>query len=372
MQTQMARVRVFVLVLAAACCGATTIAHAQARSTTLKQEPTRLRVTAAKALLRATCDASGTARASLSRGDELDVVRQVNANWYRVRVVGSAQAAGGPVEGCVSATSVEPIGAPSTSSPASSSSGSPSGTSSGTSSSGARQRPTTPPPAAAKKGGKPRPFGVSGFVDLGQGFFKAKDSFDAILDSSSGPFFGGGGEVRLPWNLFARVDITRFQKDGERAFVSGTDVFKLGIPTTIRVMPIEVTGGYRYPLTLGGRPRPRQPPPRGGKPAPASASSSKAPGKGFTLVPYGGAGFGSVQYKETSSFAQANDDVDERFSSYHVLAGLEVPIWWRLGAAVEYQHRWVPDALGTSGVSKEFNETDLGGGTFRIRFMVSF
>lgn len=347
MQTQMmARVRVFVLT--AALCGVTALAHAQARSTTLKQEPTppaRLRVTADKAQLLATCASSGTARATLRRGDELEVVRKVDADWYRVRVAGSAAAAGGAVEGCVAAASVEPIGAPSGASPTSSPSG-----------------PSTqagrPRPGATTTAAKSRPkskIGVSGFVDIGQGFFTAKDSFQAILDASSGPFFGGGGQVQLPWNLFGRVDITRFNQDGERAFVSGTEVFKLGIPTTITVMPIEFTGGYRYPLLLG----------RG-------KGTRARPGHGFTLVPYGGAGAGSVQYKETASFAQAGDDVDERFTSYHVLGGVEVPIWWHVGAAVEYQHRWVPDALGTSGVSQAFDETDLGGGTFRLRIMVSF
>lgn len=352
MQTQMmTRVRVFLM--SAALCGVAAMAQGQARVSTLKTDPTpnRLRVTAAKAVLRARCEESATARASLQRGDELDIVRKVDANWYEVRVARTANVAGGAVEGCVAASAVEPMAAPA-------------GAASASSSSSARQRPA----ATMTKSGKPKWFGVSGFVDLGQGAFTAKDSFEAILDSSSGPFFGGGGQVQLPWNLFGRVDITRFQKDGERAFVSGTEVFKLGIPTTITVMPIEFTGGYRRPLVLG-RGRPKQPPPRGGKPA---SSAAKAPGKGFTLVPYGGGGVGSVQYKETADFAQAGDDVNERFSSYHVLGGVEVPIWWRIGAAVEYQHRWVPDALGTSGVSKEFNETDLGGGTFRIRIMVSF
>jgi hypothetical protein len=32
----------------------------------------------------------------------------------------------------------------------------------------------------------------------------------------------------------------------------------------------------------------------------------------------------------------------------------------------------VPDALGTGGVSEQFNEDDLGGGTFRFRVIVGF
>ncbi len=53
--------------------------------------------------------------------------------------------------------------------------------------------------------------GVSGFVDLGTTCFSAKDSFEAILDTSSGPILrAAAGQVNLPFNLFARVDVTRF------------------------------------------------------------------------------------------------------------------------------------------------------------------
>ena len=219
------------------------------------------------------------------------------------------------------------------------------------------QRPATPARTTS-----PRPknaLGAAVFVDIGQSSFTAKDSFEAILDTSSGPFFGGGGQVNLPLNLFARVDVTRFRKDGERAFVSNGQVFKLGIPTTITVMPIEFTGGYRRVLTLGGGPS------RGAKPG-------SRPSQGFRIIPFVGAGAGIVQYKETADFAGPGDDVDESFTSYHFMGGVEVPLWKFLGVGAEYQHRWVPDGLGTGGVSAEFNETDLGGGTFRFRVIVGF
>ena len=86
------------------------------------------------------------------------------------------------------------------------------------------------------------------------------------------------------------------------------------------------------------------------------------------FVPYGGGGIGVVRYQETSRvFAETGDDVDERFTSYHVLGGLDVPIWRRLGVGVDGHYRWVPDGLGSGGVSQEFNETNLGGATFRGR-----
>jgi hypothetical protein len=209
-----------------------------------------------------------------------------------------------------------------------------------------RQNPS-PRPSAPRRPG----IGVDFFAQVGNTSFTASESFEAILDSSSGSVFGGGGQIRLPFNLFARIDVSRFRRDGERVFVSSGDVFKLGIPTTITVTPIEITGGYRHELSFGRRTK--------------GASA-------FRLVPFGGGGAGRLQYKERADFSIAGDDVEESFTSYHVIGGVEAPIWRWIGAGFEYQHRWVPDAIGHGGVSAEFNEDDLGGGTFRVRLIVSF
>jgi opacity protein-like surface antigen len=218
---------------------------------------------------------------------------------------------------------------------------------------------SAPPPQA--RTAPQKPLGAGGFVDLGSTYFAASDSFDAILDTSSGPIFGGGGQVNLPWNLFARVDVTRFKKDGERAFVTASgQVVKLGIPTTIEVTPIEFTGGYRREIAFG-----RRAPARGAKPG-------ARPSSGFRIIPFAGGGVGVVKYKESADFAQPGDDVDESFTSYHIIGGVEVPLWKFVGVGAEYHHRWVPDALGTGGVSEQFNETDLGGGTFRFRVIFGF
>jgi hypothetical protein len=77
-----------------------------------------------------------------------------------------------------------------------------------------------------------------------------------------------------------------------------------------------------------------------------------------------------VQYKEESPFAEAGDNVSESFTSYHVLGGVDIPLSGWLGTGVEVNYRWVPDALGEGGVSKEFGDTDLGGFTFRARITV--
>ena len=214
----------------------------------------------------------------------------------------------------------------------------------------AQKRPQkTPPRINAPKRGDD--FGIDLFAQFGNTSFTAVESFAAILGTSSGRMFGGGGQVRLPFHLFARVDVSQFKEIGERVFVSNGDVFKLGIPTTITIMPIEVTGGLRHELSFG--------------------RSSKG-GSTFRLVPFGGAGVGRLKYQERADFATAEDDVEENFTSYHVIGGVDAPLWRWLSVGVEYQHRWVRDAIGKGGVSAEFNETDLGGGTFRVRFMISF
>jgi hypothetical protein len=303
--------------LAIATLGAMTPAEAQT-------QPKRVRVTALKTPLRETCSETAKVKGTVSEGDELEVVNR-DAGWYRVRLPGS-----GGAEGCVAARAVESADAP------------PRGPVTAAPSS---RRGQTPVKSIVQP--RQKPYRVGAFVDLGQSSFTAKDSFEAILDTSSGPFFGGGAQVTLPLNLFARVDVTRFKKDGERAFVSNGQVFKLGIPTTIEMMPIEFTGGYRRELRFGRRGTSR-------------------------IIPFVGAGVGVVQYKETADFAQPGDDVDESFTSYHFIGGVEVPLWKVLGVGAEYHHRWVPDALGTGGVSAELNETNLGGGTFRFRVIVGF
>jgi hypothetical protein len=294
----------------------------------------RVRVTLLKSPLRETCSETGKVKGTVSEGDELEVVSRDGA-WYRVRLPGS-----GGIEGCVAARAVEPAEGtprrgPMTAAPSS-------------------QRGAPPPQART---GPKKSLGASGFIDLGNTTFAASESFEAILDTSSGPIFGGGGQVNLPLNLFARVDVTRFKKDGERAFVTPAgQVVKLGIPTTIEVMPIEFTGGYRREITFGRR---------GAKPGARSSD-------GFRIIPFVGAGAGVVKYKESADFAQPGDDVDDSFTSYHFMGGVEVPLWKFVGVGAEYHHRWVPDALGTGGVSEQFNETDLGGGTFRFRVIFGF
>jgi hypothetical protein len=210
-------------------------------------------------------------------------------------------------------------------------------------------RQAAPPPSSPPSSG--RLLEIAGFVHVGSLSLAATRSFDAILGSSSGTVVGGGGEVTFRRGrlrgLFARVDVSRFEETGERVFVFGGEVFPLGIPETITLTPVEFSAGFRW-LRAGKR-QPGQ------------------PEQPFWLVPYAGLGAGSMGYRETGSFGAAGDAVDERFTSTHAFGGADVRVWRGISAGVEGVYRWVPDALGGSGVSEAFNESNLDGATVRVR-----
>jgi hypothetical protein len=188
--------------------------------------------------------------------------------------------------------------------------------------------------------------GAAGFTS-----FTASESFDTVLGTTSKATFGGGAGVLIGRHLFVDVQVTRFTADGERVFIGpGDERFGLGIPLKVTSLPVDVTGGWRLPIAKRGSGR----------------SGS------FQLVPYAGGGMGVVNYDETSDFASAGDDIKETFTSYHALGGIELPVGKGLGVNAEVIYRWVPDALGSGGVSQSFGETDLGGMGFRVKGTFTF
>jgi opacity protein-like surface antigen len=184
-------------------------------------------------------------------------------------------------------------------------------------------------------------FRLRGFGDVGSTTFTAGQSFAAILGSATGKVFGGGVEVVLPVSVFANVRASRFRETGQRVFLFGGEQFDLGIPTTITVTPVEVTGGYRFGIS-------------------------------DRFTPYGGAGVGWYGFKETSQFSTDAENVDDRFTGFHFLGGAEIGLWRWLALAGELQWATVPDAIGDdpNSVSHEFNESNLGGTTFRFKIVV--
>lgn len=277
-------------------------------------------------------------------------------------------------------------------------------------------------PASARRRPAAPPFTANVFFLGGYQGFAASQTFEATTGSAGGPIFGGGVSVTHRSGVFVQVDFSRYQADGERVFVHQGEAFPLGIPLTVRVMPLEVTAGYKFFVNRGrppaatppppsrpaqpwwrpARPRagdpgteppdepepeepqpepddpaeappaqaePRETPPVPPQPAPRARDRGRPPLGG--LKPYVGGGVGRVAYRETSDFGD-DADADESFTSYHVLGGLEFPVWRWLGAAAEFNFRWVRDAFGEGGASQAFGEDDLGGPSVRFKVTVGF
>jgi opacity protein-like surface antigen len=223
-----------------------------------------------------------------------------------------------------------------------------------------KQTPPATPPSSTRSAPQEKPFRVAGFVEFGNTWFTASKSFDAILNANSGPIVGGGGQFALKNGIFVQVDIAHFGADGSRAYVFNNQVYKLNEADSISATPIDLSVGYRF--RFGHRPvRPG-----------TRAARRQEPSLAERLVPYVGGGVGTVLYKETSAHAQPGDNIDQSSTSYNFLAGLEIGVWRFIGAGVEFHQRWVPDGLGKDGVSKAFNETDLGGSTIRFKVIVGF
>lgn len=183
---------------------------------------------------------------------------------------------------------------------------------------------------------------VGGYAMFGRINFTATESFDAIIGTPSGPIVGGGARVGLPLGgLFVDAGAWRYRGEGERVFVADNQIFKLGIPVEITVTAIEVSAGWRFRFR-------------------------RAP----KFAPYAAGGVTMLQYRETSEFATPSEDADDRFNGYHVIGGAEYKISRWLGLAGEASWSTVPDAIGKSGVSAAFDETDLGGTTFRVKITI--
>ena len=184
--------------------------------------------------------------------------------------------------------------------------------------------------------------GLQGFAMAGVSFFTASQSFDAILDTHSGPIFGGGSRLTIPGGPYLEVGAWRFSKDGERAFVSENgEVFRLGIPTTVHMTPLEITGGWRFRGPLGPR-----------------------------VTPYLGGGFTSLRYEETAEFAAGDEDVSDRFNGFHLTGGAELRLGRWVALTGDVMWTSVGGAIGSGGVSEVFEEDDLGGTSVRIRLIL--
>ena len=170
--------------------------------------------------------------------------------------------------------------------------------------------------------------------------FDASTTFNAVSASPAETFWGGGVDVVIHKAYFLDLTISHMSKGGQRAFINEGHVFRLGIPLRVTMMPVEITGGYRF-RSINSR-----------------------------IIPYVGAGIGSYSYGETADFSEQGEDVDLRHSGFVLMGGLEFRLSKWVAVAGDGQYTSVPGVFGQSGLSKDAGEDNLGGIAVRVRVIL--
>jgi hypothetical protein len=168
----------------------------------------------------------------------------------------------------------------------------------------------------------------------------APDSSKAIFGETGGPTFGGTVRMDLGRSFFGAVSGRYFAKEGERVALGPDDeVFPLGHPLTLRMVPVYGTLGYRFNLS-------------------------------DRLVPYVGVGGGVTLIHEESEVGGETESTDTTKPTGVGVVGVEFGgERFRVGGELGYM--LVPDALGDDGVGNEFGETDLGGFSAVFKVVIS-
>ena len=182
-------------------------------------------------------------------------------------------------------------------------------------------------------------FSFRPFAMFSEQKFAADKTFTAAFGSSSGSFWGGGLNVTQEDRFYLELSASRFKKTGQLAFVNNGQAFPLGIPQTVTVTPFEITGGYRFST-------------------------------GPTIRPYVGGGVGIYRYQQVSSFSTDAENVDTHHVGGIVEGGAEVRLHQWFGVAADVHYTYVPGILGDAGISKDLNESNLGGFSFRVKAIV--
>ena len=202
-------------------------------------------------------------------------------------------------------------------------------------------------PAAAQyrspgSGNQPPGLSLRPFLLVSGERFAARRTFEAAFGNRHLPLWGGGLELVFRGDIFVDLTASRLQKSGQRAFLTDTAFYRLGIPLSVTMTPLEVAGGYRF-RHLAKR-----------------------------VIPYVGAGVGTYWYQEQSPepYSDPSENVDARHSGFLILGGADLRLHRWLGVAVDVQYTRVSGILGQDGLSKAADENDLGGTAARVRLLV--
>lgn len=204
--------------------------------------------------------------------------------------------------------------------------------------------PAAVPAAAQSRAGAstPPPVAIRPFLLVTGEQFAARRTFEAVFDSAFQPMWGGGVSLVLSGDYFVDLSAERFSKTGQRAFLTATTAYKLGIPLSVTMTPFEISGGYRF-RRLSRR-----------------------------VIPYVGVGFGSYAYRESSPqpYSVDSENVDTRHAGFLAVGGAELRLHRWVGLAVDARFTRVSGILGQAGLSKAAGENDLGGTAVRARVLI--
>jgi hypothetical protein len=171
---------------------------------------------------------------------------------------------------------------------------------------------------------------------------RASNSASAVFDSTGAPTFGGAARLTFWRGAFVTIGGRTFTRDGERVFVASANapVQKLGFGLTMRTSPLFAMAGYRLR-------------------------------RGSLIVPYAAAGVAVTRYSESSEVAGEAFDQQFTKTGFTGAVGLELGRGlFRVGGEVGYTT--VPNAIGFGGVSKVYDETDIGGWHAVGKLILSF
>lgn len=169
-------------------------------------------------------------------------------------------------------------------------------------------------------------------VDFGlRTMTNSPDTEKAIFGSKQG--FGGG--LGLSYDRGSRwrfgVDVRRVSRQGERAFAMDrtSEAFRLGHPLTLTLLEGVASASYRF-----------------GEVGPVS--------------PYVTVGGGIASWKESSDIAGLIEKASGSAGLFEARLGLERQAG-RIRLALEGGITMIPNAVGVGGISKVYEEKDLGG-----------
>lgn len=192
------------------------------------------------------------------------------------------------------------------------------------------RRPTPPPGVGAR---------VFGAVDVEHMF--APQSFSAVVGTATLFGFGAGVDFTgLASALFVRVAVSDMPKSGTR---SNGSSFSNGIAESVKMIPVDLAVGWRFNHAT----------------------------RTNNATPYIGGGALILHYSEVTPSGTSADNTISTFFGYEAFVGVDFRYGHSVTLAPEVDLRAVPGAIGKGGVSQVFNESNLGGATFRVTIGVT-